>query len=68
MFLADTLRTEGDVPGAIRELEKVLEQAPGNISAVRLLGLTYLVPAMSVERRRWWNRGVPRSSGTTCGV
>ena len=42
MFLADTLRTEGDVPGAIRELEKVLEQAPGNISAVRLLVLSYL--------------------------
>ena len=42
MFLADTLRTEGDVPGAIRELEKVLEQAPGNISAVRLLVLAHL--------------------------
>ena len=42
MFLADTLRTEGDVPGAIRELEKVLEQARGNISAVRLLVLAYL--------------------------
>jgi tetratricopeptide (TPR) repeat protein len=42
MFLADTLRTEGDVPGAIRELEKVLEQAPRNISAVRLLTLAYM--------------------------
>jgi predicted Zn-dependent protease len=42
MFLADTLRTEGDSPGAIRELEKILEQAPANISAVRLLVLAYL--------------------------
>jgi predicted Zn-dependent protease len=42
MFLADTLRTEGDVPGAVRELEKVLEQAPENISAVRLLALAYM--------------------------
>jgi hypothetical protein len=42
MFLADTLRTEGDVAGAIRELEKVLEQAPGNISAMRSRWRTWM--------------------------
>src|SRR5262245_16105408 len=35
MFLGETLRQEGDVQGAIRELEKVLEQATDNISAVQ---------------------------------
>jgi tetratricopeptide (TPR) repeat protein len=42
MFLAETLRTEGDVVGAIRELRRVLEQAPNNISAVWWLVLAYL--------------------------
>lgn len=36
MFLADTLRMEGDVGGALRELGKILEQAPGTIPALRL--------------------------------
>jgi serine/threonine protein kinase len=42
MFLGDTLRTQGDIPGAIRELQKVLEQAPGNITAIRFLALAYM--------------------------
>jgi tetratricopeptide (TPR) repeat protein len=42
MFLSDTLRTEGDIPGAIREQERILEQAPENISGISLLTLTYL--------------------------
>ena len=42
MFLSNTLREEGDVPGAIREMEKVLEQAPGNISAITSLASFYL--------------------------
>jgi len=42
MFVSDTLRTEGDVPGAIREQERILEQAPENISGISLLTLTYL--------------------------
>jgi tetratricopeptide (TPR) repeat protein len=42
MFLSDTLRTEGDVTGAIREQERILEQAPENISGISLLTLTYL--------------------------
>jgi tetratricopeptide (TPR) repeat protein len=42
MFLGDILRTEGDVPAAIREQKKVLEQAPGNISSIRFLALAYM--------------------------
>jgi serine/threonine protein kinase len=42
MFLGETLRTEGDLQGAIREEERVLEQAPGNISGIRLLVLAYM--------------------------
>ena len=42
MFLGDTLRTEGDLDGAIRELQKVLDQAPKNISAVRNLAHVHL--------------------------
>jgi hypothetical protein len=34
MFLGETLRTEGDVDGFIREGQRLLEQAPNNISAV----------------------------------
>jgi tetratricopeptide (TPR) repeat protein len=42
MFLGETLRAEGDVASAIREQQKVLEQAPGNISAIRDLTIAYL--------------------------
>ena len=42
MFLAETLREDGDVGSAIRELNKVLEQAPNNISAIQNLTLAYL--------------------------
>lgn len=42
MFLGSALRDEGDVAGAIRELEKVLEQAPDNISAMSMLAPMYL--------------------------
>ena len=42
MVLGDTLRIEGDLQGAIRELQRVLLQAPGNISAIRNLALAYM--------------------------
>jgi tetratricopeptide (TPR) repeat protein len=42
MFLGETLRTEGDLDGAIRELQKVLDQAPSNITAVRDLTHAYI--------------------------
>jgi serine/threonine protein kinase len=42
MFLGDTMRMEGDVTGAVREQQKVLEQAPENINAVRGLALAYM--------------------------
>jgi tetratricopeptide (TPR) repeat protein len=42
MFLGEILRTEGDTAGAIREELKVLDQAPGNISAIQILVRAYL--------------------------
>ena len=42
MFLGETLRLEGDLPGAIEQQQKVLQQGPGNISAVRYLVLAYM--------------------------
>jgi tetratricopeptide (TPR) repeat protein len=42
MFLGEILRTEGDSAGAIREELKVLDQAPGNISAIQFLVRAYL--------------------------
>jgi Flp pilus assembly protein TadD len=42
MFLGEILRTEGDIQGAFREQQRVLLQAPGNITAVRFLVLAYL--------------------------
>ena len=42
MFLGETLRMERDLPGAVREQERVLVQAPGNISAIRNLALAYM--------------------------
>jgi len=42
MFLAEALRAQGDHAGAIRELKKVLDQGPGNISAVNLLTVAYM--------------------------
>jgi tetratricopeptide (TPR) repeat protein len=50
-FLGDTLRTEGDHQGAIREQQRLLLQAPGNIAAVRILGLVYL-DAGEVDKAR----------------
>jgi tetratricopeptide (TPR) repeat protein/predicted Ser/Thr protein kinase len=42
MFLGETLRTEGDYAGAIREQRKVLDQGPGNVSALHFLTLAYM--------------------------
>jgi tetratricopeptide (TPR) repeat protein len=40
--LGDILRTEGDIAGAIREQRAVLELAPANFLAIRLLALVYM--------------------------
>ena len=42
MFLAESIREQGDVRTAIVELEKVLQQAPDNISAIQWLTMAYL--------------------------
>ena len=41
-LLGEMLRTEGDLAGAIREELKVLDQAPGNITAIQLLARAYI--------------------------
>lgn len=51
MFLGETMRTSGDTTGAIREQQKVLDQAPGNISAVRNLTVAYM-DAGDLEKAR----------------
>jgi Tfp pilus assembly protein PilF len=42
MFLGAAMIEEGDTRGAIGEIEKVLEQAPNNISAISWLAFAYL--------------------------
>jgi predicted Zn-dependent protease len=42
MFLGEVLRTDGDLDGAIREQQKVLDQAPRNISAIHNLTIAYM--------------------------
>ncbi|MBZ5577988.1 MAG: protein kinase [Acidobacteriia bacterium] len=51
MFLGETLRTEGDLQGAIQEEQRVLEQGPGNISGVRFLALAYMDAGESAKAR-----------------
>ena len=41
-LLGEVLRSEGDLEGAIRAEQRVLEQAPGNITATWILSTTYL--------------------------
>jgi predicted Zn-dependent protease len=59
MFLGETMREGGDVPGAIREIEKVLEQAPNNISAISGLTLAYL-DNKEVDKARTLLNGVEK--------
>ncbi len=40
--MAEMRRTEGDAAGAIREFQKVLEQAPANINAIVYLARAYM--------------------------
>ena len=42
MFFGEVLRTDGDFDGAIREQQKVLDQAPRNISAIHNLTVAYM--------------------------
>ena len=42
MFLGETLRMERDLPGAIQQQQQVLQQAPGNISAIKNLAISYM--------------------------
>jgi tetratricopeptide (TPR) repeat protein len=41
-LLGEVLRSEGDLQGAIRAEQRVLEQAPGNISAIGVLSTAYI--------------------------
>ena len=42
MQLADILRQEGDISGAVRELEKILEQSPNNPYAIEKLARAHI--------------------------
>jgi tetratricopeptide (TPR) repeat protein len=42
MFLGELLRTQGDTAGAIQALQRVLQQAPNNITAAWFLTMAYL--------------------------
>jgi predicted Zn-dependent protease len=42
MFLGDTVRMEGDVQSATRQFQNLLDQAPDNVNAVRLLAMAYM--------------------------
>ncbi len=42
MLLGELLRTQGDAPGAIHTLERVLQQAPGHLSPAWFLTMAYL--------------------------
>jgi len=58
MSLGDTLRQQGDIAGAIREQEKVLDHAPQNVYAIRYLARAYMTAGdlrsarQSLERLR----------------
>jgi len=49
--LGDILRREGDIEGAIREQQRVLDQVPGNTTSVRFLALAFM-DSGQLERAR----------------
>ncbi len=57
MNLGDILRTQGDTAGAIREQEKVLEQASGNLFGIWFLSRAYLDAGELVKARAILERG-----------
>jgi tetratricopeptide (TPR) repeat protein len=52
MFLGEILRTEGDTEGAIRALQRVLQQAPGNITAAWFLTMAFLDQGKTQQARQ----------------
>jgi len=52
MLLGELLRTEGDSSGAARVLERVMQQAPGNITAAWFLAMAYLDQGKTKEARK----------------
>jgi tetratricopeptide (TPR) repeat protein len=63
LFLGETLRLEGDLPGAIREQEKILEQAPRNISAIHYLAIAYMQGGQLSEARALLEKQRPLFEG-----
>jgi len=57
----ETLQNMGDLPGAIREMEKVAEQAPSNLVAVSYLARVYIVSGELDKARRLLERAEPGS-------
>ena len=52
MILGDMLRQQGDLMGAVRELNKILEQDPRNAYAIRFLARTHIDAGNLDEARR----------------
>ncbi len=59
MNIADTHRMMGDTAGAILELDKILEQSPGNVFALHYLTLTLLTAGDLVKARMTLERVGP---------
>ncbi len=64
-LMAEIRRTEGDAPGAIRELQKVLEQAPTNITAIGFLSHAYIDNGEADKATRLAREPPRRRSPTT---
>jgi serine/threonine protein kinase len=63
MFLGDILRMEGDIAGAIREQEKILEQDPRNVYAAQKLARTYIDSGDLPKARRCLEDLSPEDQG-----
>jgi len=60
MLLASILQTEGDISGAVRESEKMLEQNPYFINCIRTLALAHLIGGNPNKAREALNRARPQ--------
>ncbi len=59
MILGEILREQGDLAGAVREQQRLLDQDPGNSLAIRYLARAYLDSGDLVQARRTLSRARP---------
>ncbi len=58
---SELLQDKGDMPGAIAEAAKIVEQAPGNMVGVRYLAKAYVVAGDLPNARQTLERALPES-------